>query len=177
MNKMDKLIMDAAKHFRVTPKGELSRDSTPYKMTALAKMGVGFDGVGGGGYKQFLYSKERGGRRQMIMSHRMIYYIHHGELPEMLDHVDGDKLNNLIENLRPATKRQNGQNRKSAIGSSSEYLGVYWKKDVRKWVASINIDGKIKYLGCFHDEEDAALVYNLAAIEHHGEFANLNKIT
>ena len=176
MTETDELIMRMAKHFSVTPDGQLSRDSTPYEMNARARMGVGFDRVDNGRYKRFNVYEEKGGKEYTVYSHRIIYYLYHGELPECLDHIDNDRLNNRRENLRAATSQQNSSNRTSAKNSSSKYLGVSWCRRRKKWQVNIRLDGKLKYLGIFTCEKDAASIYNLAAIEHHGEFANLNII-
>ena len=114
------------------------------------------------------------GERRLLYTHRIVWFIHHSELPDILDHIDGDPSNNRVENLRAATARQNTHNRRSRKNSSSKYLGVNWDKQNSKWYAQIRIAGKVKYLGYFTDEIDAALAYDKAAREHFGEFANPN---
>lgn len=114
------------------------------------------------------------GKSKLLRVHRIIYFLHYGYLPEMLDHIDGDRSNDRIENLRPATLGENSRNRKSAKNSSSQYLGVSWHKDSQKWTTNIYIDGKLKYLGRFTSEKKAALAYDAAARLHHGDFANPN---
>lgn len=109
--------------------------------------------------------------------HRMIYLWHHGHLPKTLDHIDGDRANNKIENLREATQQQNCLNRKHHSNSKSPYKNVYlqsptknseWK---RNWVVSISIEGKRKYIGSFDDLELADLVAMEARDKFHGRFA------
>lgn len=90
------------------------------------------------------------------------------------DHKDGASLNNQRSNLRIATRSQNNAN-KQCVGSSG-YMGVFPVSNNKKWFARINKDGKRVYLGSFTDKKDAALAYNNAAINLHGEFANLNQI-
>jgi len=114
------------------------------------------------------------GKRKLFRSHRIVWFIHHNDIPEMLDHVDGDKLNNRIENLRPATHQQNNQNRQSFRNSTSKYLGVSWSTADKKWRAQINLNRKQKYLGSFDDEIEAAKAYDAASEELFGEFANPN---
>tara|TARA_R110002012_G_scaffold306538_2_gene511321 strand:+ start:590 stop:1120 length:531 start_codon:yes stop_codon:yes gene_type:complete len=171
----DEDIIRAAKHFSIAECGQLSRDSTPYPMTAQARMGVGFDYFDKF-YAQFHHRHEKSGKSFKIYSHRMVYYLQYGELPEFIDHIDGDSSNNSISNLRAATRSQNMRNRKSDKNSSSMYLGVGWVKAGAKWVARIKIEGKVKHLGYFTDEQEAARVYNKEASEYFGEFANLNEI-
>ena len=91
------------------------------------------------------------------------------------DHINGDKLDNRRSNLRICTNQQNQFNQTPTQGGSSKYKGVTWHKRDEMWMSSIRLNNKTKFLGYFDSEEDAAQAYNFAAIEHHGEFANLNK--
>lgn len=109
--------------------------------------------------------------------HRMIYLWNHGHLPKTLDHIDGNRANNKIENLREATQQQNCLNRKHHSNSKSPYKNVYlqaptknaeWK---RNWVVSVNVAGKRKYIGSFEDLELANLVATEARDKFHGQFA------
>jgi hypothetical protein len=90
------------------------------------------------------------------------------------DHANQDKLDNCRHNLRPATRCQNQRNKNKLRNNTSGYIGVYWNKQQSKWMAYIRIDGKLKHLGYFDDKEDAARARDMAAIVHHGEFAQLN---
>jgi len=95
--------------------------------------------------------------------------------PEILgEHRDRNGLNNSRENLRIATKAQNNTNRRPKIGGSSKYLGVSLNKASGKFKAQIKSNGKVKGIGYFKTEEEAALAYNLHAEKIHGEFAALN---
>jgi hypothetical protein len=113
-------------------------------------------------------------------NHRLIYLWHYGELPEFLDHINQDKTDNRIENLRPATTSQNGMNKKkqkTEAVKASKWKGVSWQKRDNRWQAYISINGKQKHLGYFTDEDVAASAYNLAAYENFGEFASYNVAT
>jgi len=91
-----------------------------------------------------------------------------------VDHKDGDTLNNKRHNLRPCTSTQNQQNRTKRARSSSQYKGVSYCKKLKKYRARIRINTKLKHLGCFQNEIDAALAYDKAAEINFGEFARLN---
>ena len=92
----------------------------------------------------------------------------------LVDHIDGNGLNNQSSNLRVATHSENLCNRKSVKGSKSPYKGVGWVSSHKLWRASIQKDKKQTILGYFKDDKDAAIAYDKAAKELHGEFAYLN---
>ena len=113
--------------------------------------------------------------RKHYYAHRVAWAIHTGAWPrKLIDHADGDPKNNRIENLRQADDFQNSRNVRSAKGSSSRYLGVYWGRHNRKWIAAITVNGRKRHIGCFGDEEEAAAAYDAAALTHFGGFARLN---
>jgi len=109
--------------------------------------------------------------------HRMIYLWNHGHLPKTLDHIDGNRANNKIENLREATQQQNCLNRKHHSNSKSPYKNVYLQSPIknaewkRNWVVRVNVGGKSKYIGSFEDLELADLVATEARDKFHGAFA------
>ena len=105
------------------------------------------------------------------LNHRIIFVMFNGYLPEFLDHIDGNSLNNKIENLREATQQQNCINRKHHSNSKSPYKNVYWNKAAKKWQVYCRIDGHLKYFGIFEDLELADLVAQEARAKYHGEFA------
>ncbi len=116
-----------------------------------------------------------GGKLQAL--HRMIYIWHYGIPKNNIDHIDGNRENNKIENLRQVTQQQNCLNRKHQSNSKSPYKNVYlqaptknaeWK---RNWVVSVNVSGKRKYIGSFEDLELADLVATEARDKFQGQFA------
>lgn len=173
MRNKDKDLIEASKHYAIAECGGLARISTPHKVRSDTKMGVGFDYIGGG-YMKFMHRHKKLGNKFSFLSHRMKYYLHHGEIPEFIDHIDGNPLNNSIENLRSATRSQNNTNKRAAKNSSSKYLGVGWHKRDERWHAQICVNNKNKHLGYFTDEKEAAQSYDQAASKYFGEFANLN---
>lgn len=116
----------------------------------------------------------RGGlkTREDVYMHQLVAGAKRGKI---VDHKDGDGLNNRRRNLRHCTVRQN------VLGAgvrphSSRYKGVYWSKRDRVWRAQIGVHRKIICLGNFRDEGDAGRAYNKAARKHYGEFARLNEV-
>ena len=96
---------------------------------------------------------------------------------QFVDHIDRDRLHNDVTNLRWCSRSQNGMNRtKQSKPSSSNYKGVSWKTPNNKWCANIRVDGKLKHIGLFDSEVQAAVAYNNAAIQYFAEFACLNVI-
>ena len=77
----------------------------------------------------------------------------------VVDHIDNNKLNNYLPNLRIITNREN-TNRKH-LKSSSKYVGIHWHKQRKKWQAQIYINGKLKHLGLFTDELKASKAYQI----------------
>lgn len=93
-----------------------------------------------------------------------------------IDHVDNNGLNNQKSNLRFCTVSENAMNNRKQENTSSVYKGVTFEKRVKKWKATIQINGKSFYLGHFTSEVEAAKAYNAKAIALFCEFANLNII-
>ena len=91
-----------------------------------------------------------------------------------VDHIDANRKNNCIANLRFATHAENSRNMKRHADNSSIYKGVSLYKRCNRWVARIKFTDKHIYLGSFTSEKEAATAYNAAAIEHYKEFARIN---
>ncbi len=116
----------------------------------------------GGGYK----SIHIGGKR--ILTHRAIFIYHNGEIPKnyVIDHINGEPLDNRIENLRAVSKSQNNQNSKINVANTSGTIGVSFQKASQKWKSSIKLKGKDKYLGYFTDKDDAIKARKDAEIKY-----------
>lgn len=104
--------------------------------------------------------------------HRIIYMMHYGNLPDEIDHIDGNTSNNRIENLRTATHSQNLCNQKMPSHNTSGIKGVSWKKPLKKWFVQLKINNKKRHFGYFDDIELAELVSIEARNKYHKEFAN-----
>jgi AP2 domain len=118
------------------------------------------------------YYRKKGKEKQPSSMHRFLL----GELnPKILiDHEDGDGLNNQKHNLRRSTPQLNQANKNIQRDNISGYKGVTWDKVAKKWTASIGVDMKKLWIGRFSDKEIAAKAYDKAAIKHFGIFAVLN---
>lgn len=105
--------------------------------------------------------------------HHLVWIWHHGVAVLEIDHWDRDKSNNRIGNLRPCDHIPNCGNTAPRV---HKYKGVTFCKYTNKWRAQISPNGGHRCLGRYLTIEEAALAYNVAAIEHYGDFAYLNVI-
>jgi len=112
-------------------------------------------------------------RGNPIKMHRLILEITDPDIT--IDHKDLNGLNNQKYNLRKCSNSQNQANRPKRKFSKSKFKGVTTSPvKINKWKAQIKKNGKVMGLGSYKTEEDAAKAYDKAALEIHGEFANLN---
>lgn len=118
--------------------------------------------------------------KRPVMIYRVIYALVHNldldDLPPIIDHVDGDPLNDRPGNLRPATARQNAQNSAFRKNNKSGYRGVVLDARCGSWVAKIKVNGKDKNLGSFRTKEEASACFIMAAKKLHGEFYRENAV-
>ena len=110
---------------------------------------------------------------RVYLNHRLVWLWHGRELPKMIDHINGDKLDNRIENLRAATPSQNQCNHPIRCTNKSGVKGVHWDKRLRKWHARVFFENRTYPLGWFTDLEQAKAAANAARTAMHGEFARL----
>ncbi|MGU2415225.1 AP2 domain-containing protein [Burkholderia cenocepacia] len=113
----------------------------------------------------------KSGEYIVLWMHREILGLSFGD-GVMVDHIDGNRLNNVRANLRICTQAQNQWNRSAPGHNTSGFKGVSWKKDHGKWNARIQHNMKTVNLGYFGTAEDAYAAYCKAAAELHGRFAS-----
>ena len=106
---------------------------------------------------------------QVYKAHRIIFKFVYGYLPDMLDHRDGNKMNNNITNLRPATAQENQRNAQLRVDSTSGATGVSFSKG--KWRAYIYVDERQINLGRFLAKDLAVEARRKAQKEYFGDFS------
>ncbi|EPA6882664.1 HNH endonuclease signature motif containing protein [Pseudomonas aeruginosa] len=107
-----------------------------------------------------------------VGSHRIAFLMHHGFLPAEVDHINGDPLDNRIENLRAATHAENLRNIKTSTRNTSGQKGVSWHKKSGKWSVGIRLNGRWAHLGLFASYEDAVSCRKTAEQDIYGGFSN-----
>jgi len=124
------------------------------------------------GYKSYKLSITYNKKQFTISCSRIVFFLANGFFTKgkMIDHIDGDSLNNKLENLREATRSQNAQNSKIAKNNTSGHKGVSWHKKTGKWAVKVRLKGKHIYLGVYKNLEDAIKVAIEARKKFHGEF-------
>lgn len=107
-----------------------------------------------------------------ILMHRQIMRVFDSGRVRIVDHINGNPLDNRKVNLRVCTSAENSRNSKRKKASKSGYKGVTWHKRDRKWEARICVNGKNTFIGNFDSAESAHEAYCKKAVEMHGDFAN-----
>lgn len=111
-------------------------------------------------------------------AHRLAFLYMTGSYPnKFMDHINRNTSDNRWCNLRPCNAAENSFNQGFHKNNTSGIKGVHWNKRNKKWFARISYNKKRIFLGSFDCKVDAAKAYNVAAIEHHGEFAYLNEVS
>lgn len=107
-----------------------------------------------------------------FLLHKIIYIYHYGYCPKFIDHINGIRNDNRIENLRPATSSQNAQNAKKRKDNTTGVKGINFCKRDKRFVARVQSNGKRYLLGYFKTLEEAKLEVIKARETYHKEYAN-----
>ncbi len=110
-------------------------------------------------------------KRHWVRMHRVVVG---AQDDEVVDHINGDKLDNRRVNLRRCSQAENARNVKKRPSNTSGYKGVVFFNHKQRWRAVIRINDRAVCLGFFDNAEDAAKAYDVGAVLYHGAFANLN---
>ena len=139
-----------------------------YKKSPLPKIKVGSKAgsIGKLGYVNVSIDSKK------HSAHRLIFLMMNGYVPVFIDHINCNRADNRIENLRGCSRQENGRNVSSRKSSKSGIKNVSWHKPTNKYQVDIMVDGKKKYFGVFENIELAELVAMEARNKYHGAFAN-----
>jgi len=96
-----------------------------------------------------------GERQRLYRAHRVIWLLEHGEWPEEIDHINGIRHDNRLENLRNVSHKVNLKNMSMRKNNTSGVVGVHQEKRYGRWAAYISVDKRIRHLGNFKDKQDA----------------------
>lgn len=108
------------------------------------------------------------------LAHRLVWFYIYGAWPENeIDHINGDRTDNRLVNLREATRAQNAWNARGWRKSASGLKGVSKSCGEGRWRARALLNGKEKQIGTYSTREEAEKAYLATAIEAHGEFARV----
>jgi len=148
------LIEELRNTFEYHPDGYLIRKSTRRPCGQRANHSGGYARVNVG--------------KRTLFAHRIIYAVVTGKMPEGdIDHINGDRIDNRIQNLRDVSQLENGHNRKKQKNNSSGFQGVYWDAHAQKWRARICVNKQAIHLGLFEDINDAVQARKMAKIKYH----------
>lgn len=109
---------------------------------------------------------------RVYLAHRLAWLYCHGRWPALhIDHIDMDRDNNALANLREATRSQNQANTKTPRGNRLGVKGVQWAPDVGKYRVRVSVLGVRRTVGYYETVDEAGAAYRAAAVETFGEFA------
>ena len=100
--------------------------------------------------------------RKSFYAHRVVWALYYGEWPNYIDHIDRNRLNNHISNLRSVNHSENAKNKNIPSNNTSGHKGVHWSHKDERWIATIAADGTRHYLGQ-HKLKSAAVTARITA--------------
>lgn len=109
------------------------------------------------------------------LAHRLCWFLHHDEWPNVIDHINHDKCDNRILNIRNVDHKANNMNQSLRSDNKSGVSGVYWCKAKERWRSQIRVNGKKTNLGTFSTIIDAAIAV-IKATKKHGYHENHGKV-
>lgn len=115
------------------------------------------------GYRQIHHSGKN------IFTHHIVWLMFNDDMPEQIDHIDRNRLNNRIENLRPATNMTNQHNAGIRKDNTSGYTGITFKKETEQWNVRIQTNGKRYNIGTYDDLAGAIDAHNMAKGKYRAE--------
>ena len=153
---------------------KIIKDFEKYSVSNLGNVKINKTGqilkscIANTGYKMVHLNKE------IHLLHRLVglAFIPNPENKPFIDHIDTDKLNNSLENLRWSTISENNCNKSIQSNNTSGITGISWNKRLKKWHSYIKIKSKNIHLGYFTDKEEAIRIRKLKANELFGEFCH-----
>jgi hypothetical protein len=166
---LDKIIPPRITQETLKQKLEYNAVTGNFVWMVVGKNGSAFYGAPAGtvGKRGYLSVKIEGINYKC---HRLAWLYTYGTLPLGIDHIDGDKLNNRIDNLRECTQSTNTMNRARGSNNTSGFKGVSWYPSRSKWLARCSAHGKRKHIGFYDTAEEANTAYMDYAKKVHGEF-------
>ena len=134
-------------------------------------------GWGTGGYLKVTLCKDS--KKFTCRIHKLVAneFIDNPNNKKCIDHINNDRVDNTVTNLRFATYSENQRNKPKKQNTSSQYLGVCWCKTKQRWHCRVRDENsKYNHLGYFENEKDAGLAYNKYVSANFPEFGKLNQI-
>jgi hypothetical protein len=108
---------------------------------------------------------------KLYYNHHLVWFLHHGTWPPALDHINGNRADNRLDNLRICSQQQNMHNARTRSDSKTGVKGVNWRPTKNKFRARIVVDRKEISLGHYDTLEEAKQAVAQARTKYHGEFA------
>ena len=136
------------------------------KPSSRVNIGDKVGGTDGGGY---IRNRIHG---RCYSTHRLIFLFFNGYVPEYIDHIDGNRSNNKIENLRECTWSQNQQNSKLRTNNTSGIKGLSYVKRSNKWLARISLNKKVLFYKEYSSKSEAVFELRKERERLHSEFSN-----